>query len=104
MKGSTTCKKASVLHPKYKTASNSYKTYAKLLKGANFRKFGTALKLITQVFDVAIKKYNVSKVEGTTYEDENGAPFKIYKKIGFKRIDDLFLIECDIDKVKSWFK
>ena len=70
----------------------------------NFRKFGTALKLITQVFDVAIKKYNVSKVEGTTYEDENGAPFKIYKKIGFKRIDDLFLIECDINKVKSWFK
>ena len=69
-----------------------------------FRKFGTALKLISQVFNVAIKKYNISKIEGTTYEDENGAPFKIYRKIGFKKIDDLFLIECDVDKVKSWFK
>lgn len=69
----------------------------------NFRKFGTALKLITKVFDVAIKKYNISKVEGTTYEDENGAPFKIYKKIGFKKVEDLFLIECDVNKIKSWF-
>lgn len=69
----------------------------------NFRKFGTALKLISNVFDVAIKKYNITKVEGTTYEDENGAPFKIYKKLGFKKVDDLFLIECDVNKIKSWF-
>lgn len=69
----------------------------------NFRKHGTALKLITQVFDTAIKKYNVSKIEGATYEDETGAPFKIYKKLGFKKIEDLFLIECDAKKIKNWF-
>ena len=56
----------------------------------NFRNGGTAIKLI-------------SKVEGTTYEDENGAPFKIYKKLGFKKIEDLFLIECDANKFKTWF-
>lgn len=69
----------------------------------NFRKTGTAIKLISKVFEVAIKKYNISKVDGTTYEDENGAPFKLYKKIGFKKVNDLFLVECDADKLKSWF-
>lgn len=67
------------------------------------RKYGTALKLISKVFEIAIEKYNISKVEGTTYEDETGAPFKLYKRIGFKKIDDLFLIECDVDKIKYWF-
>lgn len=69
----------------------------------NFRSSGTALKLISKVFETAIKKYNITKVEGTTYEDENGAPFKIYKKIGFKKVTDLFLIECDAEKLKTWF-
>lgn len=69
----------------------------------NYRKSGTAIKLISKVFETAINRYNISKVEGTTYEDENGAPFKIYKKIGFKKVNDLFLIECDANKLKSWF-
>ncbi len=67
-----------------------------------FRQGGTALKLISKIFSVAIKKYNVVKIEGTTYEDENGAPFKIYKKLGFKKVEDLFLIEGDASKFKSW--
>lgn len=69
----------------------------------NYRNGGTAIKLISKVFETAIKKYNVVKVEGTTYEDENGAPFRIYKKLGFKKIEDLFLIECDANKFKTWF-
>lgn len=69
----------------------------------NFRKGGTAIKLISKVFETAIKKYNVSKVEGTTYEDENGAPYKIYRKLGFKKIKNLFLIECDANKFNTWF-
>ncbi|MBQ2864104.1 MAG: GNAT family N-acetyltransferase [Clostridia bacterium] len=69
----------------------------------NFRKTGTAIKLISKVFETAIKKYKISKVDGTTYEDETGAPFKLYKKIGFKKVNDLFLIECDASKLISWF-
>lgn len=69
----------------------------------NYRKYGTALKLISKVLAAATKKYNITKIEGTTYEDETGAPFKIYKRLGFKKIDDLFLIECDASKLKSWF-
>ena len=69
----------------------------------NYRKGGTAIKLISKVFETAIKKYGVVKVEGTTYEDENGAPFKIYKKLGFTKIQDLFLIECEANKFKTWF-
>lgn len=69
----------------------------------NYRKGGTAIKLISKVFEIAIKKYNAIKVEGTTYEDEGGAPFKIYKKLGFKKIQELFLIECDAKKFKTWF-
>ena len=69
----------------------------------NFRKAGTAIKLISKVFETAMLKYHISKVDGTTYEDENGAPFKLYKKIGFKKVNDLFLIECDANKLKSWF-
>ena len=66
------------------------------------RKFGTALMLIKQVFNVAINKYHITKIEGVTYEDKNGAPFKIYKRMGFKRIKDLFLIECNVSKIQPW--
>lgn len=69
----------------------------------DFRKGGTALKLISKVFETAIKRYNVTKIEGATYEDEKGMPFKIYKRLGFKKIDDLFLIEGDANKFKNWF-
>ena len=69
----------------------------------NYRKGGTAYNLISRVFKTAYLKYNVTKVEGTTYEDENGAPFKIYKRLGFKKVEDLFLIEIDANKFKKWF-
>lgn len=62
---------------------------------------GTAQELVTELVRVAMNKYQIAKVDGTTFEDETGMPFKIYKWLGFTRVDDLFLVECDAQKLAT---
>lgn len=65
-------------------------------------KFLSALFLIIK--NIAKYKYNITCVNGTTYNGENKMPYSWYERIGFKKVEDLLLIESNpndiIDKIK----
>ena len=52
-----------------------------------------ASKLLRTLVETAKQKYNITCVNGTTYNGENKMPFSWYERIGFKKVEDLFLIE-----------
>lgn len=56
------------------------------------RKLGIGKLLLKEAITTAIDKYKISKVEGATFS-QKVFPMSWYKKIGFKKIDDLMLIE-----------
>lgn len=60
-----------------------------------YRKQKVASKLLKQLVETAQMKYNITCVNGTTYNGENEMPYSWYKRIGFKKVDDLFLIESN---------
>lgn len=65
----------------------------------NYRKQKVATNLLKTLLRESKAKYNVVAVNGTTYLGENDMPYKWYKRIHFKKVDDLFLIEGDTDDI-----
>ena len=61
----------------------------------NFRNQKIASKLLKNLVLVAKDKYNITCVNGTTYNSENDMPYCWYKRIGFKKVEDLYLIESN---------
>ena len=70
----------------------------------SYRKQKIASKLLKTLVETAKYKYNITCVNGTTYNGENKMPYSWYERIGFKKVEDLFLIESNpndiIDKIK----
>jgi predicted acetyltransferase len=64
------------------------------------RKGGTAQALLRELLRVSIEKYKIKRVCGTTYEDEHGMPYKIYRYLGFKKTPNLFPVECDAETLR----
>ena len=65
----------------------------------SYRKQKIASKLLKSVVEAAKQKYNITCVNGTTYNGENKMPYSWYERIGFKKVEDLFLIECNPDDI-----
>ena len=67
----------------------------------SYRKQKIASKLLKSIVSTAKEKYNIVSVCGTTYNSENEMPFSWYKRIGFEKIEDLYLIEASSDNILS---
>ena len=59
----------------------------------DYRKQNIATRLLKTLITTAKEKYNITMVNGTTYNGENKMPYSWYKRIGFNKVEDLFLIE-----------
>ena len=73
----------------------------------SFRKQKIASKLLKTLVETAKQKYNITCVNGTTYNGENKMPYSWYKRIGFKKVEDLFLkatqmILLKVLRSKTW--
>ncbi|MBQ8424473.1 MAG: GNAT family N-acetyltransferase [Clostridia bacterium] len=70
----------------------------------SYRKQKIASKLLKTLVETAKQKYNITCVNGTTYNGENKMPYSWYERIGFRKVEDLFLIESNpndiINKIK----
>jgi len=67
----------------------------------DYRKQKIASKLLKKLITTAKEKYNIITVCGTTYNSEQEMPFSWYKRIGFEKIEDLYLIEANVDEIIS---
>jgi len=71
----------------------------------SYRKLKIASKLLRTLVETAKQKYNITCVNGTTYNSEKDMPFSWYKRIGFVKVNDLYLIEANpndiINKIKG---
>ncbi len=65
------------------------------------RKQGIAKNLLKTLLVKAKKDYNITCANGTTYLGENNMPFSWYERIGFEKVDDLFLIQGKTDEIIS---
>lgn len=65
----------------------------------SYRKQKIASKLLKTLVEAAKQKYNITCVNGTTYNGENKMPYSWYERIGFKKVEDLFLIESNPDDI-----
>lgn len=65
----------------------------------NYRQKKIASKLLKTLVKSAKQKYNITCVNGTTYNGENKMPYSWYERIGFKKVEDLFLIESNPDDI-----
>lgn len=65
----------------------------------SFRNRKIASKLLKTLIETAKLKYNIIFVNATTYNGENGMPYSWYERIGFKKVEDLFLIESNADDI-----
>ena len=63
-----------------------------------FQKQGIAKKLLKTLLEKATEKYSITQINGTTYQGEDKMPFAWYKRIGFTKVKDLFLIEASCDE------
>ena len=61
-------------------------------------------KKIDMLVSVAKEKYNITYVNGTTYDGDNEMPFSWYKRIGFVKVKDLFLIEGKAEDIINKIK
>ena len=52
-----------------------------------------ASRLLKTLISTAKKEYNITCVNGTTYSGDNGMPYSWYERIGFKKVEGLFLID-----------
>lgn len=64
------------------------------------RKNGVGKKIKKMLVDEAIKNYNVSQLEASTYHGENGMPMKWYEKLGWYR-QPYFLIQAKPHEVSQ---
>lgn len=67
----------------------------------NYRKHGIAKALMLAVVSKAKEKYNISNVCGEAYYDKNAdwIPFDWYKRIGFSKNKELFIIESEPNEI-----
>ena len=66
-----------------------------------FRKQNIGSILLNTLVETAKANYNITCVNGTTYNGENKMPYSWYERIGFKKVEDLFLIEGNPDNILS---
>lgn len=64
----------------------------------DYQRKGIASRLFHEHFKLAMEKYDAKIMEANTYQEENGYPLKWYKKLGYKVIDELYVINGDIKK------
>lgn len=57
-----------------------------------YRRNGIAKSLLKTLVEKAKEKYSVTYVNGTTYLGQDDMPFAWYKRLGFKKDEELFLI------------
>ena len=67
----------------------------------DYRKQNIATRLLKTLVATAKDKYDITMVNGTTYNGENKMPYSWYKRIGFNKVEDLFLIEGKSEKILS---
>ena len=58
-----------------------------------------AMRLVKTLLTYAVEKYNATILEAHTYEDEKGFPYTLYKKLGFKTLNDLKIVSGNIREV-----
>lgn len=64
-----------------------------------YRKNKIATGLLKTLIKKAKENYKITCVNGTTYLGENSMPYSWYKRIKFKKVKDLFLIEGNPDDI-----
>ena len=69
-----------------------------------YRKQGIASQLLKMLVKKAQRKYNIACVNGTTYSGEGKMPFSWYERIGFKKVEDLFLIKGNPNDILIYIK
>jgi len=69
-----------------------------------YRKQGIARNLLANLIATAKDKYSITRVNGTTYNGVSEMPFSWYKRIGFKKVEELFLIEGDSSEILNGLK
>lgn len=67
----------------------------------SYRNQKIATRLLKILIETAKKKYNITCVNGTTYNGENKMPYSWYERIGFSKVEDLFLIQGNTDDIIS---
>ena len=65
----------------------------------SYRNQKIASKLLKVLVETAKHKYNITCVNGTTYNGENNMPYSWYERIGFKKVEELFLIESNPEDI-----
>lgn len=72
----------------------------------NYRRYGIAKALMTKLVETAKQKYNITNVSGEPYLDKEAEwiPFDWYKKIGFSKVKELFIMEGETDEILSKLK
>ena len=65
----------------------------------SYRNQKIASKLLKTLVKTAKQKYDITCVNGTTYNGENKMPFSWYERIGFNKVEDLFLIEGNAEDI-----
>ncbi len=70
----------------------------------NYRNQKIASKLLKTLVETAKQKHYITCVNGTTYNGENKMPYSWYERIGFKKVEDLFLIESNPDDIINKIK
>jgi len=65
----------------------------------DYRKQKIATQLLKTLVTTAKEKYNITMVNGTTYNGENKMAYYWYKRIGFSEVEDLFLIEANANDI-----
>lgn len=63
-----------------------------LVVDADYHRQGIAKQLFKNLVQIAQEKYKITLVNGTTYSGHDGMPYSWYKRIGFTKVDDLFLV------------
>jgi GNAT superfamily N-acetyltransferase len=61
----------------------------------NYHNKGIGKKLFKKLIQVALKKYKITLVNGTTYIGSDKMPYLWYDRIGFKKVDNLFIVAGD---------
>ena len=65
----------------------------------SYRNQKIASKLLKTLVQTAKQKYDITCVNGTTYNGENKMPFSWYERIGFNKVEDLFLIKGNAEDI-----
>lgn len=65
----------------------------------DYRKQKVTKRLLKTLVQQAKQRYNITVVNGTTYDGENKMPYSWYQRIGFTKVGDLFSIEANANEL-----